>query len=246
MLIDELTTINNLYYIDTTSYNTINSHTNELVDIFKTKSLVKFQQKDIEKYITILKTKGNQNSTINSKLAYLSKSLKYYGNSLKIPYQRLKQTEKNIISPEQLQQFINNINDTELIQFILLAYYTGMRANEILNIRATHILKDNDTYYINLYNTKNHKNNIIPVSNKLNKVLDNFQEFTYNYKQIHYLLHKQGITAHQFRHTFITRCFEHGLDVFTVMRLVNQTSISSTKKYVHLQNKFLADKVNIL
>lgn len=247
MLINELNTINELYYNDTNSSKTINSHTNELINIFKNKSLVKFKQTDIEKYIKILKNKGNKNSTINSKLAYLSKSLHYYKNELVIPYQKLNKAHKDIITYEYFMQLSNNIKTNfELLQFIQIAYYTGLRANEILNIRMQHIVKKDDTYYINIYNTKNHRDNFIPVTNKLNNTLNNFKEFTLKYKQVHYELKKQGITAHQFRHSFITRCFESGLDVFTVMKLVNQTSITSTKNYVHLQNKFLAEKVNIL
>lgn len=246
MLVHQLNTINELFYSSSNSYKTINSHTTELLEIFKTKSLVKFQQKDIEKYIKILKNKGNKNTTINSKLAYLSKSLNYYGNSLKIPYQRINPKQKDIITDAQFKQLQTDIKDKELKQFINIAYYTGLRASEILGLRVQHITRDNQTYYLNIYDTKNHKNNLIPVTNKLNSVLNQFQEFTYNYKQIHYELKKHGITAHQFRHTFITRCFEKGLDVFTVMRLVNQTSIQSTKQYVHLQNKFLKDTVNLL
>lgn len=246
MLFNELNTINELYYSNTNSFKTINSHTNELLQVFKNKSLVKFTQKDIEKYIKVLKQKQNANTTINNKLAYLSKGLNYYGNNkLIIPYQRITPKQKDIITFTQYKDLIlKNINDAELCQFIHIAYYTGLRASEILNIRYSHIKYEDATYYLNIYDTKNHKNNFIPVNNKLNDILLHFQEFTYNYKQIHYLLSKQGITAHQFRHSFITRCFEKGLDAFTVMRLVNQTSINSTKHYVHLQNKFLADKVN--
>lgn len=247
MLYNELNNINELFYYDTNSYKTINSHTNELIQVFKNKSLVKFTQKDIEKYIKILKTKQNKPSTINNKLAYLSKGLNYYGNKLKIPYQKVKIKQKEIISfNDYMSLILKNKQDKELIQFIHIAYYTGLRASEILNIRMQHIIFNDDTFYINIYDTKNHKNNLIPVNSKLNEVLKNFKEFTYNYKQIHYKLSLQGVTAHQFRHSFITRCFEHNLDVFTVMRLVNQTSINSTKQYVHLQNKFLKDKVNLL
>ncbi len=245
-LASELDTINNIFYADN-SLNVIMSKANELVKVFKTKSLKSFKQKDIEKYLLYLKQQGNKNSTINSKLAYLSKCLKYHHIRLIMPYQTVKSAYKNIISLTDFEQLRNKFkNNKELLQFITIAFYTGLRANEILNIRMFHLTKRADTYFINLYDTKNHTDNLIPVSHKLNNILDNFEEFTLNYKQIYYILKKEGLRPHLFRHSFITRCFEAGLDTHTIMRIVNEKSAKSLQSYVHLRNNFLIKEVNKL
>lgn len=248
MLTKELNNIVDLYYSDSTYLSSINSKVNELITIFKKKSLKKFTQKDIEKYIKVLKIEhNNTNATINSKLCFLSKCLKYNQVNLVIPFQKVVNKNKSIITSEQLQVLLQSFKDNkELIQFVNIAYYTGLRANEILRIRYSHIIKDNNYYFINLYNTKNHKDNLIPVTPKLNKILDDFIEFSIDYKQVYYQLKKQGINAHQFRHTFITKCYEQGLDSFSIMRLTNQSSLSVHQRYVHHSNKQLINAIDKL
>lgn len=248
---DELITINDLFYNDSNSYSGMESKAKELVFLFKTKSLKKFKQKDVETYIKYLITQGNENSTINSKLAYLSKCLKYYNNLLKMPYKKQHKKHKNLISYNQYNELLKKIrlgflqvnHKKELMQFIQIAYHTGLRASEILNLRQQHITKLDNTYFLNIYDTKNHCDNLIPVKQTLNLTLDNFQEFSINYKQVYYELKKAGINPHLFRHSFITRSYESGLEPFTIMKLVNQKSLASTKEYVHLRNKFLVNQV---
>lgn len=249
MLTNELNNFNNIYYMNSHALNNLLSYNTELIKLFKNKSINKFKQQDITKYIQYLQKK-NTNATINTKLAYLSKCLKYYNNPLIIPYQKVINKQKNIITEEQYLTLLNNVTNAELRQFIQIAFYTGFRSSEILHIYKQHIKKEvinnKNIYFINIYNTKNHKDNYVPISPKLNNCLENYIEFTLNYKQLYYELKKLNLTAHQFRHSFITRCFEHGLDSFTVMKLVNQTSLQSTKRYIHLSNKYLADVITKL
>ena len=245
-LTQELNIINELFYESATYYKQILSTAKELESLFK-KSLKKFTQRDIEKYFRYLRDKGNSSSTINFKLTYLNKALKYNQNVLIMPFQKVHNKTKIVITERQYKKLLKHYTDNqEMTNFIQLAYHTGMRANEILGILQQHITKEDNTYFINLYDTKNHRDNLIPVSNKLNKILDNFIEFTMTYKQLHYELSKHNITAHQFRHTFITRAYEQGIDSFSIMKLTNQRSMSVHQRYVHHSNKSLAATVNRL
>ena len=245
MLTNDLNLINELFYYNSTAFKNIESINTELIQLFKNKSIKNFKQKDIEKYLKFLRSKNNKNTTINTKLSYLSKCLKYFKVKCVIPFQRVHKENKEIITyTTYIDLFLKTQEDKELQQFIQIAYFTGLRANEILNIKIQHIIKQSNDYFINIYNTKNHKDNLIPISNNLKDCLNNFQEFTMSYQQLHYKLNKYNVTAHQFRHTFITRCFESGLDSFTIMRLVNHTSLQTTKNYIHLQNNFLINEVN--
>lgn len=247
MLANELNNIVTLFYADCSSYSNIQSNVIELEKLFKKKSLIKFKQTDIEKYFKHLKLKGNSNSTINGKLVFLSKALKYYKNPLIMPYQKVKNKEKHIITETQFEYLLDVFQDNQdMYQFLMLAYYTGLRANEILNIRHQHITNDNGIYYLNLYNTKNHKDNYIPLSSNLNDLLDNFRRFTLDYKQVYYNLKKYKVTAHQFRHTFITKCYEKGLDTFSIMKLTNQTSLSVHQRYNHISNKRLKELIKVI
>lgn len=246
-LTQELDIINELYYESATCYKQILSATKELESLFK-KSLKKFTQRDVEKYFRHLRDKGNSTSTINFKLTYLNKGLKYYQNNLIMPYQRVRNKTKIVITERVFKKLQKHYKETnkELYTFITIAYYTGLRANEILGILQHHITKENNVYFINLYDTKNHSDNLIPVTKKLNNLLENFEEFTISYKQLHYELSKHNITAHQFRHTFITRAYEQGIDSFSIMKLTNQRSMSVHQRYVHHSNKALAATVNRL
>ena len=243
----ELDTITNLFYSDCTYYSSIQCFINELLQLFKKKSLKNFTQRDIEKYFKYLKVKNNSNSTINSKLSFLSRCLQYYNNTLKLPFQKVLNKEKQIITESNFYYLLDEFkHNKELYNFLMIAYYTGLRANEILNIRVQHIIKDENVYFLNLYNTKNHKDNFIPLSPNLNTIVGGFSEFTLNYKQVYYELKKYGITPHRFRHTFITRCYEKGLDSFSIMKLTNQTSLSVHQRYNHITNKRLKDIVKVL
>lgn len=245
-LLEELNIVNELYYETATYYRQIQSTAGELLTLFK-KSLKKFTQRDIEKYFRYLRAKGNSTSTINFKLTYLNKALKYHQNILIMPFQKVHNKTKIIISERSFKQLLKKFKDNqEMYNFIMIAYYTGLRANEILGILKLHITKENNNYYINIYDTKNHRDNLIPVSQKLNNILEHFEEFTLNYKQVHYELSKHNITAHQFRHTFITRAYEQGIDSFSIMKLTNQRSMSVHQRYVHHSNKLLAATVNRL
>lgn len=247
-LTSELNTLIDIFYSDCSYLNNIQSATKELINIFKKKSLKRFNQKDIEKYIKILKLKNNSNSTINNKLVFLHKALTYNNNNdLKLPFQKVKNKEKNIITSEQFNYLLNEFQtNKDMYNIIMIAYYTGLRVNEILNIKQQHLIYDDNTYYLNLYNTKNHKDNLIPLSHKLDEIMNNFKEFELNYKQVYYYLKKYNITIHQFRHTFITNCYEKGLDSFSIMRLTNQTSLSVHKRYNHITNKRLKDLIKVL
>ena len=224
------------------------SYINELIYIFKKKSIKKLTQKDIEKYFKYLKvTKSNSNATINCKLAFLGKGLEYYNNNLKLPYQKVINKPKNIITYTQFNYLVDSYNQNkQMLQYLYLAYYTGLRVNEILNIRTGHFKKEENIYYLNLYNTKNHSDNFIPLTNKLNDIVNSFEEFTLNYKQVHYLLSLHKVTSHQFRHTFITRCYEKGLDCMVIMKLSNHKSLSVHQRYNHISNKRLKDIVQVL
>ena len=85
MQLKELTTItDNILYSDTNSYKVITSKQKELLEfIGANKDISKINVQVINKYIEHLKNKGNNNATINSKLAYLSKILTYaYQNEI--------------------------------------------------------------------------------------------------------------------------------------------------------------------
>lgn len=247
MLSLELNNILDIYYHSSSSFNNVVAMNNELIKIFKKKSLKKFLQKDIELYLRQLRANNNSSSTINSKLVHLNKCLKYYGTKLIIPYQKVKNKEKEIISQTQYEYLKEEFKaNNDVYKFIVLAYHTGMRANEILNIRIQHFKYDSGVYFLNLYNTKNHKDNYIPLSKEVNHIVENFEEFNINYKQLYYELKKYSITPHQFRHSFITRAYEKGLDSFTIMKLTNQTSLSVHQRYNHISNSRLRDIVQVL
>ena len=247
MLIDELENINTLYYNNTSSFSIIATKTIELTNLFPRKSFKKFTQKDVEKYVKYLKQKGNKPATINSKLAYLSKCLHYYdNNNLKIPYQKIVITEKEVITEQQYKNLLLAFKDnTEMQAIIQILYNTGLRISEVLALQPKDIITDGTHYFLYITKSKNNKKNYIPTKN-INNLLKNFKPFTLTYRQVIYQLKQYNITPHQFRHTFITRCYEQGLDSFTIMKLTNQHSLSVNKRYCHLSNISLIHKLELI
>lgn len=222
----------------------------------------------VDDYILHLKEKNSINDiTINSYLRSLKAFLYYcmecnYIPSFKI---RLIKTDKKIketYTDEELLRLlekpdINKCNfstyKTWVFENYLLA--TGNRISTALNLRIGDV--DFDSSVLILRKTKNRKQQIIPLSNTLSEILQEYltyrggeeedylfcndygqkaSERTYQQLVQNYNI-KRNVnksSCHLFRHTFAKKSILNGIDVFRLQKLLGHSDLSVTKEYVEM------------
>lgn len=259
--------LDELRYNNSPSYKIIQSKQKELLEIISGNTDInKIDSNMINKLIKALRAKGNTDSTINSKLAYISSLLTYaFKNNLisfkpYIPTFKISSTKEKYLSDDEIELITNYCKEYNLVQLhsiILTGLNTGMRINEILNLTTDNI-QDN---YIRIWKNKGNRPVSIPMNQKMIEhyklILPTIDVgtliYTYNYSQVEYqfdkmvkLLHLEDVTIHTLRHTFCSKLVQKNIPLTTIQQLANHRSYKTTLRYAHLANKQLEDAVNCL
>lgn len=259
-LIELIKITDKLYYATSTSYKVIISKQRELINIIGAEMNVQnINRIIINKCIQYWKDKGNNNATINAKLAYLSKLLTYaYQNEIithkpYIPVMKIKVTKEKYLNEEEkamMLKWCETHNQQELKMIIQIGLYTGLRINNILSILPEHI----ENNYIRVYKNKTNKPYSVPMNTILQNIMKDFKPFTMNYAQVYYIFNimkkdlnlDAAITIHTLRHTFCSNLIQKGVGLPVIQALANHKKIQTTMRYLHLSNKQLEDAVSVL
>jgi len=160
-----------------------------------------------------------------------------------------------IINNEYLLNRINEINNLKHRTIISLAYSTGLRVSEVINLKINCI--DSKRMIINIINSKGNKDRIVPLS--LN-VLILLRKYYKNYKPREYLFNGQNSLQyssnscnkivkrylgdefhfHTLRHSCFTRLLETGTDLRMIQKLAGHSSSKTTEIYTHVSTKLLS------
>jgi integrase len=161
-------------------------------------------------------------------------------------------------------QRIHNGEHAYLKPILIMALNTAMRKGEILNM--TWDCVDFNKNEISALNTKNGKQNTIPMSSKLRKTLlelynskgNNMYVFTnpytgtkYNdikkcFKTVCKLANVKNLRFHDLRHTGATRMVAAGVPLPVVKQILNHASIQTTMRYAHTMREQEVSAVEIL
>lgn len=240
--------------------------------------------KDIDKIvynrlINLFKSQGYSNSTIN-KLCDLLKSifkvnfeldyinynplaniqkLKVVNPKIKIIDNRVKATiYKFLLTLEQSPSNLRNITA------IMLLNDTGMRINELINIKVKNI--DIDKNYIFLDFTKTIKSRYVYFDNDTKSFLMKWLDFHNNkseylfitlngtklkrrtiYEFLDLIKSKTGIeqsiSPHKWRHTLATNLINENVNLNEVMEILGHTEFETTKRYLHQENEHIKNNI---
>lgn len=240
-------------------------------------------QDTVDDYILWLRDNREANDiTINSYLRSLRAFLYYcmkcnYIPTFKVNLIKAEKKIKETYTDEELLRLLEKPNTdsctfstykTWVFENYLLA--TGNRISTALNVR----IDDIDFYSgtISLRRTKNRKQQIIPLSNTLALILQEYIEirggegedylFCNDYGQqasartYQQLVQRYNIkrnvnksSCHLFRHTFAKSAILNGIDVFRLQKLLGHSDLTVTKEYVEMFGQDLQtdfDKFNPL
>jgi integrase/recombinase XerD len=174
------------------------------------------------------------------------------------------------ISEPELTSILEKVYIKELKKAFLIAYYTGVRQNELVNLKWDHVKLNEKIIVIKNsaeFTTKNKKERIIPISKHIfselvdmndNKhseyVIPNKCGYKYHPDS---LSHKfkdavreaklpEEIHFHSLRHSFASNLVRHGVSLYIVKELLGHSDIATTQIYAHLDNKSLISAIDNL
>lgn len=244
------------------SYKTYKANISMFLD-WCNKPYEELEEDDFRNYLIYLVNEGkygietinNRNGSIRFFLTVImGKNINYMRTarirrSLKLP---------DIWSKEEVEQFLNAVDDPRYQAIFVNVYGSGLRVSEICKLKIKDIDSKNmrlficqakgkkDRYtilsqrglnalrhYWKIYRPVNPQNYLFPSTSKEGYLLPSTVEQAFRkYKK------KAGITkagnVHMLRHCFATHTLEDGTDVIYIKQLLGHSCFSSTDRYLHV------------
>lgn len=169
-----------------------------------------------------------------------------------------------IISKKDVLATINKANNIKHKSMIALVYSAGLRVGELIDLKILDI--DSSRMIIHVKAAKGNKDRIIPLSEKLLKMLRlYYKEFSpseylfegqkggkYTSSSFNKLLKSaakkaginKNITAHTLRHSYATHLLENGTDIRVIQKLLGHNSIKTTMIYTQVSQPTLLNVVS--
>lgn len=202
---------------------------------------------------------SQQNQIINSIKFYYTEILnKKYD---KIDFQRPRKEKHlpQIIEKDFLLEKISKIENLKHKAIISLAFSTGMRVSEIINLKISDI--DSKRMIININQAKGRKDRIVPLSAKILELLRSYYK---EYKPKDYMFNGQNSQQyssescnklvkkyigtsfhfHLLRHSCFTSLLECGIDLRIIQSIAGHQNVKTTEVYTHVSTNLL-NKVNL-
>ncbi len=191
------------------------------------------------------------------KKEYQSPKVLYLAHSQKLPA---------VMSVDEVRRIILAIKNVKHRTLLSLVYSTGMRLQELCNLKIEHI--DSRQPVIRIVAGKGKKDRIVPLSyailselriyfmlyrphvylfngsKKGNKYSPRTVQHILSKTLIELGLHDKDYSFHTLRHSFATHLYDNGTDLLTIQHVMGHQHISQTIQYLHLSTKRLAGIVN--
>lgn len=179
------------------------------------------------------------------------------------------------INETELKSIIDSETNKDMKDFYLLAFHSGMRLSEIINlewdgvdlIQRVIIVKNTDTF-----TTKSKKERTIPINETLYNMLIKRVPKVFSINKIKYVFEKcegvkynpfyvskkfkkavlktkginHNIHLHNLRHSFASNLVAKGVSIFIVKELLGHKDITTTQIYSHLKIESLKEAVKLL
>jgi len=184
---------------------------------------------------------------------------------LKFDYVEYPKSEKKhhvILSNEEMQRLIDSCENIKHKTIIVLAYSTGVRVSELLNIRLKDI--DRANMVIHILNGKGNKSRQVTMKPQLLSLIEKYyikyrpNEFlfegqygsTYTSSSINQFLKKYATLAgikknvhiHLIRHQFASNSLEHGENLHVTQKALGHASPKTTADiYYHISPQIIAN-----
>lgn len=240
---------------------------NQLLPHFGKLKISNITRKEIERYKAKRRNQAS-GSTINRDLACMKKILNNAISDgiidvnpvLGVEFFKEPKRSPNYLTDEEARRLIDACDTVAIKTFVILGLNTGMRLNELLNLKWEDVNLDDKL--IVLKDTKNNKEESIPLNNtalnrlkKLTRLSDfvitkeNGDPYLYIRKSWNRVVKKAGlknITPHILRHTFATILVREGADLNAVKELGRWSELKLVERYSHVSNAHRTRVINKL
>jgi len=188
-------------------------------------------------------------------------------NSRRIPRGRRSKTLPQVLSAYQIAQLIGNTKNPKHRAVLKTLYSTGVRVGELVKLEPGDI--DSQRMVVRVRQGKGKKDRYTVLSPSL---LEDLRGYWRLFRPVKYLFEgqrwgahisirtvqyiykkacrREGITldagVHVLRHSFATHLLESGVDTLTIKALLGHSSITTTARYVHVQNNRIKDLPDLL
>jgi integrase/recombinase XerD len=192
----------------------------------------------------------------------------------KVKVSREKKVVPIFLNENEFQLIVDVTCKYTLKELFSVAFFTGMRLSEIINLRWEEVKFDERIILVkntSTFTTKNKKDRIIPINSKImeifydlkNKIFDDKhnvyvflgpRRIKYNAdfvsKEFKESVRKtsvnQQVHFHTLRHSFASNLVQKGASLYVVKELLGHEDIKTTQIYAHLQRENLFNAVDLL
>lgn len=232
-------------------------HIKEFIKSIGDKQIIHLNSKDFQNYLDNYKfsSVSQQNQVINSiRFLYKFGLDKKYD---KVSFKRPKREKKlpRVIDKQFLLEKLAIIENKKHKAILTLAYSTGMRVSEVINLKISDV--DSKRMIITIRQSKGRKDRVVALSQK---VLQLLREYFAEYKPKEYLFNGQGNNTqysstscnsivkqylgedyhfHLLRHSNATALLEAGTDLRIIQKHLGHSSSKTTEIYTHVGNNIL-------
>ncbi len=256
---------------------TIEKSIEKLIEELK---LRKYSKNTISAYVTIAKKFNSSNfSPRDFLLSYADKSnssirsvyfaLRFYHQYVlkkrfceELPLAKKDMKLPIVLSKDEIMRMIAATNNIKHKLVIVFLYYSGMRLDELRNIKWQDL--DFDREIIHIKSGKGKKDRIVFFHKRLKETLDIFgikkegyifyTNKKYNARTIQRIVEIlakkcsiiKKVTPHTLRHSFATHLLENGADIRYIQKLLGHQNLKTTQIYTHVANKDIQKLAHLL
>jgi site-specific recombinase XerD len=204
-------------------------------------------------------------ATLYKYLSIVKWSLNWYGEDINLKI-KLPQQLPEYVEDESVQKMIAAVKQKKThkqeidrdILLIELAYNSGLRREELANLKISDILVSEKALIVR--KGKGQKDRTVPIPSRIVRLLEKHiknlgpSDNIFNVKpvaisdKISRIAKKAGVNihTHSLRHGYATRLLEKGANIKAVQELLGHSRISTTETYLSLQPKHLRAAVDLL
>ena len=237
----------------------------DIMKYFGTKALEDVTTEELREYL--LKYLKNERKLGDRSINYYNSVIRFIYevtldkvlNKKQLPMRKRKKTVYKVLTKKELSTFFNCVDNFKFKTIFMLAYGSGLRIGEIVNLRVEDIDGKNMRIYVR--EGKGNKERYTILSKQSLEMLRIYwSKYRQNKRRGRIFLSESGkaiteyvirthfrkyrkkakinekATLHTLRHNFATNLIENGATLIQVKELMGHSNIRSTMEYVHVAN----------